>query len=83
MWCKRKHPNKSKKWIKKKYFKQIGNRDWIFATEDKRIKLATDFKIKRHVLIKYDANPYLPEYKAYYEKRRACQSLALTSYQMT
>ena len=72
MWCKRKHPNKSKKWIKKKYFKQIGNRDWIFATEDKRIKLATDFKIKRHVLIKYDANPYLPEYNAYYEKRRAC-----------
>jgi len=55
-----------------KYFKQIKARDWIFATDNKRIKLATDFKIKRHVLIKYDANPYLPEYTAYYEKRRAC-----------
>lgn len=71
-WCKRKHINKPKKWIKDKYFTQIKNRDWIFTSDNRSLKFASDFKIKRHVLIKYEANPYLPEYKAYYEKRQAC-----------
>ncbi|WP_330114756.1 group II intron reverse transcriptase/maturase [Pseudomonas sp. JS3066] len=30
-WAKRRHPNKSAKWIKKKYFHYIGGRKWVFA----------------------------------------------------
>ncbi len=30
-WAKRRHPNKSKKWVKSKYFRKKGDRDWIFA----------------------------------------------------
>ena len=32
-WAKRRHPNKSKGWIKKKYFYRIKGRDWVFCTE--------------------------------------------------
>ena len=68
-WSKRRHPMKSKNWRKKKYFSEIKSRDWIFKSENRTLKFATDFKIKRHVLIKFDANPYLEEYKEYYLKR--------------
>jgi RNA-directed DNA polymerase len=68
-WCKRRHPMKSKNWRKKKYFSEIKSRDWIFKSENRTLKFASDFKIKRHVLIKFDANPYLNEYKEYYLKR--------------
>ncbi len=33
-WIKRRHPNKPKKWIRKKYFKTIGGNHWVFFGED-------------------------------------------------
>ena len=30
-WCRRRHPKKSRKWIKKKYFRQDGHRHWVFT----------------------------------------------------
>lgn len=63
---------KSKTWRKKRYFAQIGARDWIFKSESAQLLLASDVKINRHTLIKFDANPYLKEYEAYYQKRKAC-----------
>jgi hypothetical protein len=30
-WCRRRHPNKNRKWIKKKYFRQEGHRHWVFT----------------------------------------------------
>ena len=30
-WCRRRHPKKSGKWIKKKYFQREGHRDWVFT----------------------------------------------------
>src|SRR6185436_17247679 len=30
-WCRRRHRQKSAKWIKEKYFKRFGNRDWVFT----------------------------------------------------
>jgi len=73
-WCKRRHPMKSKNWRKKKYFSEIKSRDWIFKSENRTLKFASDFKIKRHVLIKFDANTYLNEYKEYYLKRNLLNS---------
>lgn len=32
-WAKRRHPNKSQKWIKKKYFRSVGKRKWVFFYE--------------------------------------------------
>jgi len=30
-WCRRRHRNKSRKWIKEKYFQQDGHRHWVFT----------------------------------------------------
>src|SRR5262249_48661211 len=30
-WCRRRHPNKSRKWIKERYFQREGRRDWVFT----------------------------------------------------
>jgi RNA-directed DNA polymerase len=30
-WCRRRHPNQSRKWIKERYFQREGNRDWVFT----------------------------------------------------
>ncbi len=73
-WAKRRHPNKGAKWIKKKYFMTIGNRNWVFGTKDKDGKVitlvkASDTAIVRHVKIKGDANPFDPQWNAYFEDR--------------
>jgi RNA-directed DNA polymerase len=72
-WAKRRHSNKSMQWIKDRYWKKTGNRNWIFNHDKSTLKLATDTKITRHRLIKFDANPYLHTDKLYYiarEKQR-------------
>ena len=68
-WAKRRHQNKSRKWIKKRYWKREGQRDWIFRDKETKLKFASDTKIIRHTLVKLEANPYLPKYREYYEKR--------------
>jgi hypothetical protein len=30
-WARRRHPNKTAPWTKERYFKSIGNRNWVFA----------------------------------------------------
>jgi RNA-directed DNA polymerase len=68
-WAKRRHPNKGRKWIKKRYFRSINGRDWIFATSDKVLVRLTMFKIVRHTKIKSDANPFDPAWEVYFEER--------------
>ena len=77
-WAARRHPNKSAEWIKMKYFKAIGARNWVFAATEQRedgkqreatLLNASDTPIKRHVKIKADANPHDPEWKRYFESR--------------
>jgi len=78
-WCKRRHPHKSPIWIKNKYFKRIGRRDWVFGVQNKKstpessgmIKLyyPTDTKIRRHVKIKGAANPFDPQWTDYFKER--------------
>ncbi len=77
-WAKRRHPNKGSQWIKEKYFKTDGNRNWVFAADintpegdARRVKLVTasDTKIQRHVKIRGDANPFDPQHETYFEDR--------------
>jgi len=68
-WAKRRHQTKSRKWIKKRYWKREEQRDWIFRDKERKLKFASDTKIIRHALVKLEANPYLPKYREYYEKR--------------
>ena len=78
-WARRRHAKKGKRWIAKRYWRHIGNRAWTFADDtvdvtgtEKRVKLiyATDTRIKRHIKIKADANPFDPDWELYFEELR-------------
>jgi RNA-directed DNA polymerase len=72
-WSCRRHPNKYKTWIKKRYFHSVETRNWVFASKTKtalvKLKIASDTKILRHVKIRKEANPYDTNWKAYFEER--------------
>lgn len=73
-WCRRRHSNRRKRWIKSKYFKKVGSRSWVFQgvnKEGKKYSLVyvNDTPIKRHTKIQADANPYDPQNETYFEKR--------------
>src|SRR5262245_41177879 len=77
-WCKRRHCQKSAKWIKKKYFKQTESRGWVFSGVRQgrkgkkrpiRLMSAASVKIQRHVKIRGGANPYDREWERYFEQR--------------
>lgn len=73
----RRHQNKSKGWLIKKYWTASGKKH-RFAVKHKtanKIKVYTVLRtgavgIRRYVKIKAYANPYLPEYAAYFWQRR-------------
>jgi RNA-directed DNA polymerase len=81
-WSTRRHPNKGGQWIRRKYFKSRGNRNWEFVAEDEkwgkkevRLLLESHTQIRRHIKIKTDANPYDPKWEKYFEVRRTNQRL--------
>lgn len=69
-WTKRRHPNKSKKWIIRKYFSgRLNNRKLVFKDTESESDIFTlaSIPIKRHVLVNgkirvYDQNPQSIEY---------------------
>lgn len=78
-WCKRRHPNKGHRWIKKKYFETRDNQNWVFAAKYKNAKqkwlemsliTTAHIPIVRHVKIKADATPYSSKYQDYFEERQ-------------
>lgn len=74
-WARNRHSNKSRAWIKQRYFYTTEKgRDWCFfgRKDGKKATLmkAMDVRIKRHVKIKGHANPYDPEWEIYFERRR-------------
>lgn len=72
-WSTRRHPNKGKRWIKAKYFKSVGSDQWVFYGEhdgkEWSLLNAASIPIKRHVMIRQQANPYDPEWELYFEER--------------
>lgn len=57
-WGKRRHPNKSTKWRKNKYFLKRGNRDWIFGKDNIILKFHSSTPIIRHVKVKGAVSPF-------------------------
>jgi RNA-directed DNA polymerase len=77
-WARKRHSNKSSRWLKQKYFEQHGGNNWSFFGEPcdnegkpykARLLLASHTPIQRHVKIKSAANPYDPAHETYFEKR--------------
>jgi len=79
-WARRRHPHKSKTWVKNRYFLCHDNRQWTFGAAVKKdngktvlLKLvkASDTPIRkpRYVKIKGEANPFDPQWETYFAKR--------------
>ncbi|XKM14604.1 group II intron reverse transcriptase/maturase [Orbaceae bacterium ac157xtp] len=81
-WCCRRHSNRRKRFVKAKYFTRTQSRDWIFGTHTKNrhgekiwteLLFCSKTAIRRHIKVKADYNPFLPEWELYgetlYQKR--------------
>lgn len=77
-WMKKRHPTKRKTWRNKKYFRQVGNRNWQFSTKIRKgdgtvsyldLAVAQKVSIRRYVKIRGKATPYDLRFKEYFEKR--------------
>ena len=77
-WAKRRHPNKSSKWIKKRYWKTKGTRNWIFSDGKATLIQPSDMPIVRHERLKLDINPYKDNeyFLKKKEKRKAAKKRA-------
>jgi RNA-directed DNA polymerase len=78
-WCLKRHRNKSKAWVRRKYFTGAQNRSWMFFAKvpghgvgSTSIFLFNCSKIlvKSHVKVKGAASPDDPDLRAYWQKRR-------------
>ncbi|ENB5892966.1 HNH endonuclease, partial [Pseudomonas aeruginosa] len=78
-WAKRRHPNKSLDWIRKKYFRPQGERGWVFATtvleangtkREVELYQLAGTPIERHKKVSGEYNPYDPTMEAAGEKLR-------------
>jgi len=72
-WCLRRHQNKGKRWVAKKYFGQRGNAHWVFQAYDgkKTIYLfdVSSVPIERHIKVKGTASPDDPTLREYWQTR--------------
>ena len=83
----RRHSRKSRRWVIEKYFKSDNNRKWVFkdtltTNDDKKdfiLKKMADIPIIRHVKIKKEANPFDPQWDAYFDRRNRKNSKALSA----
>ena len=66
-WAKRRHPNKSKKWIVDKYWKTHRGRKWTFMSDKNILFLMMDMPIVRKGQMALNKNPFLD--KEYFELR--------------
>ncbi|TSJ80096.1 MAG: group II intron reverse transcriptase/maturase (plasmid) [Candidatus Cardinium sp.] len=86
-WAKRRHPCKGLRWIKNRYFKIRGSRQWVFASsiagnqsKEMRLLKLSDIPIRRHVKIRADANPLDIRWKKYFEERATRTKILRSSF---
>lgn len=84
-WATRRHPTKGARWVRARYFHRNGSRTWVFGAATGRryqngkpimvnLFRAADTPIRRHVLIRSDANPFDPAWANYVETRIRVQT---------
>ena len=91
-WAKRRHPKKSRDWVKKHCFPTWRNRAWTFAAKTgkrtpegktiwTRLTYAGDTQIRRHIKIRRNANPFDPRWRRYFEERAFQKRFGITRQQ--
>jgi RNA-directed DNA polymerase len=78
-WLHKRHPNKGRRWLKKRYYCRHKGRPWILyetrrnrngKLESRYLMRASHTKIVRHVKIRGDANPFDSTQTEYFFNRR-------------
>lgn len=78
-WMNRRHPNKGKRWVAKKYFRRRQSNNWCFyanvknkdgITEPLYLKHAKSTSIRRYIKVRAVAQPYDPAFKEYFRSRK-------------
>lgn len=76
-WARREHSNKSRGWIKRRYFSADPKGSFSVRTQDqegqervRKVYRMAQTIIERHIKVRGQANPYDPVYVEYFEKRR-------------
>lgn len=72
-WATRRHPQKSRAWVKDRYYAYRGGLDWVFTDGSATLFRMRTLPIQRHVKIRRDANPYDPQDADYFIGRRRRQ----------
>lgn len=83
-WSRRRHPKKGKRWIANKYYHTVRGRSWTFAVplENRKVDKyhtlvrLSDTKIKRHIKIRSEANPYDADWKDFFDQYKTRRMLA-------
>jgi RNA-directed DNA polymerase len=68
-WATRRHPNKSGRWIAERYWKEVGQRKWVFGNAENTLRNPTDTKIVRWVKVRGRNSPYDPTLRDYWTNR--------------
>jgi len=58
-WAKRRHPQKDRRWVARRYWHTEASRNWVFRTETTKLVKFADTMIRRHNMVKLNKNPYL------------------------
>jgi RNA-directed DNA polymerase len=66
-WAGRRHGNKSRWWRSRRYWKTVGNKNWVFKDTLTLLRFC-DTKIRRHIPLKLEMNPYIDT--DYFHRRR-------------
>jgi RNA-directed DNA polymerase len=83
-WARRKHPHKSCRWVRQRYFRIQGHRHWVFATQTRgydgtprtlSLYSASSTRIVRYREVKADANPCDPAWDSYFAHRQGMRML--------
>ena len=73
-WARRRHPTKSKGWVKARYFRPTRSRVWNFADAalpgSAMLPWYSDTKIVRHIKVRGRTSPLDPDARPYWDERR-------------
>ncbi len=72
-WVRRRHPNKSAKWVKRYYYTQVGQRQMVFGRGKINLRHPAATPIVRYSKVKGRYSPYNPTLKVYWRQRRKRQ----------
>jgi RNA-directed DNA polymerase len=81
-WAKQRHPDKTGRWITNRYFPHQAGESWRFTDPTSGlqiIRVQEAVTPQRHIKIKGDANPFDPQWEAYFQHHDRQRALRTTS----